>query len=421
MIFVFYIFAAVLVLLSYRSFRGGIEYLRFFKTELAKPKSDFTPFASIIAPCRGLDAGLAVNLEGLFAQDYPDYELIFVVDDESDAAVDVISELINHGDTETEREENKSISSVPLCLRGENTVSAKLVVAKKAVDSSQKVENLREAVLHVSDRSQIFVFADSDVRPARDWLRNLAAPLQNQMTGASTGYRWFICEHPGFGSEMRSVCNASIASALGANTNTNFCWGGSMAIRRDTFERLEMRDKWLGTLSDDFAVTNTLKAAKLHICFVPSALTASIEDCSIFETFEFTTRQMKITRTYAPNLWLLSFFGSGLFNAVMIAAILIIILSRQNDWAVAASIVTIALVSLFSIGKAWLRLEAVRLVLTDHAIRLRHQSWTQNTLWLLSPALFFCNSVAALFSRRMVWRGTTYELKSPNETVIITN
>jgi hypothetical protein len=78
-----------------------------------------------------------------------------------------------------------------------------------------------------------------------------------------------------------------------------------------------------------------------------------------------------------------------------------------------------ALVAFFSTGKAWLRLNAVRLVLTDHKTALQRQFWTQNTLWLLSPALFFYNSVAALLSRRMTWRGITYELKSPRETVII--
>ena len=80
MIFVFYFFAAILILLSFRSFRGGIDYLRFFKTELAKPTPGFTPFVTVIAPCRGLDKGLDENLRALCEQDYPEYEIVFVVD-----------------------------------------------------------------------------------------------------------------------------------------------------------------------------------------------------------------------------------------------------------------------------------------------------------------------------------------------------
>jgi hypothetical protein len=192
-----------------------------------------------------------------------------------------------------------------------------------------------------------------------------------------------------------------------------------MAMRRDTFERLDMRQKWLGTLSDDFAVTRAMNKAKLPIVFVPQALTASIEDCTFGEMLEFTTRQMKITRVYAAKLWVLSFIGSGLFTGVMIAAFLIAILSHQNNIAVFAAVMTLLLVTAFSIGKSWLRLKAVRLVLVKYENELRNQFLSQNTLWVFTPAIFFYNSLAAWFSRRMTWRGTVYELKSPTETVII--
>src|SRR5262245_49389483 len=103
MIFVFYLFAAVLVFLSWKSFRGGLEYLHFFKRELAAPPADFTPFVSVIAPCRGLDEDLEENLAALFHQKFPRYEVIFVVDSERDEAVPVIEKLIHHRDTETQR------------------------------------------------------------------------------------------------------------------------------------------------------------------------------------------------------------------------------------------------------------------------------------------------------------------------------
>ncbi|MBK8466251.1 MAG: glycosyltransferase [Chloracidobacterium sp.] len=404
----FYFFAGILILLSFRSFRGGLEYLRFFRSELAKAASNFTPFVTVVAPCRGLDDGLKDNLLALFEQDYPEYEILFVVDDRNDAAVPIIEEVSR----KAARAETRPVGSVPY---------TQLVVADKAVAASQKVENLREALLHADDRSEAFVFVDSDARPSKYWLNSLVAPLQDKTVGAASGYRWFISDKPSFASEMRSAWNASIASALGPNTKTNFCWGGSMAMRRDVFEKIEIRDKWRGTLSDDFAVTRAVNEADLKIVFVPQALTASVEDCSFSELLEFTTRQMKITRVYAPNLWLLSFVGSGLFNIVMILAFLIVIFSPTNDLPVFAAIATLVLVSIFSTGKAWLRLKAVKLVLTQYKTELSHQFWTQNTLWLLTPALFFYNSFAAWRSRRLKWRGITYELKSPTETVIITD
>ena len=394
--FVYYLFSAILIFFSYKSVRGGIDYLNYFIAEFAKPTSNYTPFCSIIVPCRGLDEGLEENLSMLFRQNFPQYEVLFAVDDAQDNSVSVIEKVSR-----------------------QNAQITKLVVAGKAKDESQKVHNLREAVLKVSDQSQVFVFVDSDARPGENWLRNLIAPLQSENIGCATGYRWFISKKNTFSSQMRSVWNASIASALGANTTSNFCWGGSMAIRRDVFDKLDMREKWRGTLSDDFAVTRTMKAANLPIYFVPNCLTASVEDCTWRELLEFTTRQMKITRVYAPHLWKASFLGSFLFNSVFVWGIFIIAFYSINTFAFWVAVASLSLVSAFSIGKAWLRLNAVKLVLKNYEKELSKQFWTQNTLWILSPALFFYNAFRALLSRKIVWRGIGYELKSPDKTIII--
>ncbi len=396
MILFYYLAAALLIYLSYKSLRGGIDYLNYFKSELAKPRSQFTPFATIIAPCKGLDEGLTANLHALTIQDHPAYEVIFVVDDKRDAAVSVIEEI---SDTAV--------------------IKTKLVIASKTLDSSQKVENLREAVLHADTRSEIFVFVDSDARPNAAWLRTLIAPLADNSVGAATGYRWFISQTPGVASELRSSWNASIASAMGANTASNFCWGGSMAIRRDTFEQLEMRERLKGTVSDDFTITRVVKAAAKEVYFVPQALTPSIENCSIRELFEFTNRQMKITRVYAPKLWLLSFFGSGLFNFIMAGSIAILFIYPVKTIPWMAAAFTLVSVTALSIAKAWLRLTAVKLVLPGHLGEIDRQTFSQLTLWAFTPAIFFINSAAALVSRRIKWRGTAYEMVSPNETRLI--
>jgi len=287
-----------------------------------------------------------------------------------------------------------------------------MAVAKESTDSSQKVENIREAVQHADPRSAGFVFVDSDARPQRQWLRQLVAPLAEENVGAATGYRWFLSKKPTFASELRSAWNASIASALGPNTETNFCWGGSMAIRREVWETLDLTERLRGTLSDDFTVTRAMNHAKLEIRFVPQALTPSIENCTIRELFEFTTRQMKITRVYRTELWALSFFGSGLFCSVMVWAFLIVLFSSSNDLYVWSAIATLALVSILSVGKAWLRLKAVTLVIPAAS----SQIVPQLTLWLLAPPVFLLNCIAALFSRTINWRGIRYKLISPTQT-----
>jgi ceramide glucosyltransferase len=397
MIIVFLMFAAVLVWFSFKSFIGGLRYLQFFRRELAKPLSPWTPFATVVCPCRGVDPGMEENLRALLQQEYPEYEIIFVVDDEDDPAAALIKQFADD-------------NAGPMC---------RTAVAPRATHCAQKLENLREAVSHAEARSEIFVFVDSDTRVSKAWLQHLVAAVEPEKVGAASGYRWIISESPTFASEMCSVWNASIASALGPNARSNFCWGGSTAIRRNVFEGLQIRDKWASALSDDFVVTRAVLDAGLEIVHVPQALTATIETYTLRQLIEFTTRQMKITRVYMPHLWLMSFFGSMVFCGVMLAALLIVLLTRQNVFAVWAALVTLALVTILSTGKSWLRLQAVRLAMPQYEAELRRQSFTQNTLWLLSPLLFLYNSIAALFSRTIVWRGTKYKLKSPGETVII--
>lgn len=397
MLFIFYFFAAVLILLSLHSLRGGLEYLRFFRLKLSEEPGELAPFATVFAPCKGHDQGLGENLRALFLQDQIAYEIVFAVDDENDPAVNVIRSLM----TENSR------------------ISAKLVIAPKAARTSQKIENLLAAIKHASSASQTFVFVDSDARPQKDWLRSLVAPLADPLIGAATGYRWFIAERPSLATEIRASWNASIASALGPNTKSNFCWGGSMAIRRDAFEKLNIAEAWSVALSDDFAVTNALKNAGLKIEFVPAALTPSVENCTFRQMLEFTTRQMKITRVYSPHLWLLSWFGSGLFCSVMLTSAVIVTTWPPSSLAFVIATLTILAVSACSIGKAHLRSKAAELVLIEHQDEMKAQRKWQLILWQIAPAVFFYNCVAAAISRRLTWRGITYELKSPTETVII--
>jgi ceramide glucosyltransferase len=397
---VFCFFAGLLVLMSLKSFADGLAYLRFFRTETSRPLDEaYKPFATVIVPCRGVDPGLSENLAALLRLDYPKYELIFVSDSAADPSIAVIEAAIDAAGS----------NSPP---------TSRIVIAPTAERSSQKVENLREAVLHARPESEVFVFVDSDARVSPQWLHAIVEPLSNPEVGASTGYRWFLAERPGFITELRSCWNASIASALGPNTSSNFCWGGSMAMRRETFERLGLRDKWLGTLSDDFVATRTIRNARLGIAFVPRAMAATVEDCTAAEMLEFTTRQIKITRVYMPRLWVLTLIGSILHVGVMIASITTALAAPRSITGIVAIVTLILLISL-STAKAYVRLTAVKLALSAYNEKLRHQLLPQLTLWSVTPIIFLYNSLAAAFSRRIRWRSTVYELKSPDETVII--
>lgn len=391
MLYAFYFFAAVLVWLSFRSFVGGIRYRQYVREEMDKPRGPGARFATVLAPCKGLDEGLSENLRAVLDQDHSNYEVIFIVDDAADPAVPVIKVLVGDG--------------------------ARLVIADRAQACSQKIANLLAGIRNSNPRSEVFVFVDSDARPSRSWLSSLVAALDRNEVGVATGYRWFLSEENSLAAELLSVWNASIASSLGPRSN--FCWGGSAAVTRQTFEDLNVAEQWRSAVSDDFVLASVVLKAGLDIVFVPDALTASFQSSTFGRIIEFTNRQMKLTRVYSARLWLMTLFGCGIFTFVMMAAVLLALCYPKNHPAFGAALVTLGLVSIFSSGKAWLRLEAVKLAMPHYSRLLKRQFWAQMTLWAVTPALFFVNAMAALFFRRISWRGITYELCSPTETVII--
>jgi cellulose synthase/poly-beta-1,6-N-acetylglucosamine synthase-like glycosyltransferase len=386
-VYLYYFLAAIACWIGIKSLLGGLRFSAYVRRETSRLLPDFQPFASVIAPGRGLESGLADNLRPLLTQDYPRYEVLFVFDRSDDPAIEVVEQL-------------KTAANV----------TTRIIIAGPATDSGQKVHNLRVATTQIDPESQVLAFVDTDARPGKSWLKQLVAPLADKKLGASSGYRWFIPEKGGIASRLRGVWNASIASALGPDMTKNFCWGGSTAIRRTTFNQLAVNDRWRGTVSDDFTITSVLKEAKLPIHFTPNCLVASVDDCDFKELLEFTTRQIKITRVYASHLWLPLLLGSALFAIVFFGGLILISLYPRLP-------VALLLALIFALGaaKSFIRFRAVSRVLkTSHRDLLAHIF-----LWPFASLLYLYNAIIAGFSQRITWRGITYELKSLREAVII--
>jgi ceramide glucosyltransferase len=392
----YYFLAALACWFGLQSLLGGIRFAAYVRRETSRPLPDFHPFVSVIVPGRGLERGLGGNLFALLQQDYPRYEVLFVFDSADDPAIELVQQLTARSD-----------------------VAHSIIIAGPATDSGQKVHNLRIAVTRIDPESEVLVFVDTDARPGPQWLRHLVAPLADPALGASSGYRWFVPIKGGIASRLRGVWNASIASALGAATKKNFCWGGSTAIRRTTFERLSIGERWRGTVSDDFAITHILREAELPIHFSPNCLVASVGDCDFKELLEFTTRQIKITRVYASHLWLPLLLGSALFTLVFFGGLILLILQILSGNFSFTLLITLCLLFALGAGKAFIRWRVVNVPLEGYRSALRRDLAAHILLWPFASLLYFYNAVAAGFSRRIKWRGITYNLKSPTEAVII--
>jgi ceramide glucosyltransferase len=363
------IIAVLAILQGILSLIDGIRSARHMRTFRPEPRETHERIA-IFCPCKGTDPEFEKNIRSILDQDYANYEVTFIVESADDPAYAAL-----------------------------RSIGAKnILVAGQAVECGQKVHNLAYATTHSGGAADIYAFCDSDARFPHDWLSKLVSPLD--ATNITTGYRWYVATRAHLPTLMRSGWNASSVGVLGSH-DRNFAWGGSTAMHRQTFDRLNILGAWRGSVSDDYAITNAAHRAGTNIIFVPECLIPTYGECTWRELFEFTTRQIVITRVYHARLWRMAFIGHAIFNL----AFFVLPWSHPFLWLTVYGL---------SIAKSWVRYRAVETAIPSEA--LSKHGWFYI---LCSPPvalLFLYNMISSALTTDIVWRQIHYKLISPNET-----
>ena len=401
--YLFWFLAGLVVLEGLLGVAEGKRYLAYIRRHLSRKHPDWTPSASVFLPCKGLDEGLVQNVETLLGQDYPEYEVIIVTSRTDDEALPSLRDLV---------------------LRNPRQ-AVRFVVAGTSEARGEKVNNLMEAVKRASPDSEIYVFTDSDCRPHRTWLRELIAPLLEPSVGVSTGYRWYFPVVGNFASVMRSVWNASIATLLGSH-DRNFCWGGSMAIRRQVFDAAGVLNYWRHSISDDYSLAAAVKAIGLRIHYEPRCLIGNYGDTRWRELLEWSTRQILITRIYSRRLWQAACvsqfsFMIGWWWAVFrsIADIGRLIFKETTPSLFWVHVSLVGAVYLLGVIRGNYRLKAVTQIRADCRDAILRFAWAYRFLAPLVSTLTAYTLLASITTSRLEWRGVKYKLISPREVRVV--
>lgn len=393
----FSVLGFIVLLQSLLALGATTRWARYALRRQAARQNRYQPKAVVIVPCKGLEHDFEENIRALFVQEYREYELIFVTESESDPAYAVLNKLIQY----------------------HSRRPAWLIVAGEARGRGQKVHNLCAAIdmLNAIDRrAEALVFADSDARPAKYWLAELVAPLGDKRIGATTGFRWYVPERDNFSSLLLSVWNAGALALLGERSG--FAWGGSMAIRRENFDKLDIKRCWQGALSDDYALTTAVHAAGQRIKFIPPCLVASHLDATFSELLEFSTRQMRITRVYAPRVWQLAGISHGLFNLAFWGGWLWLLLTGLMSEVSFGLALLLIIIPLLGAVTGWLRATVAAHLLAAERAQVQKLRWAYALCGPLVSLIYLYNVAAAAVSKRIMWRGIGYEMLSPQETLI---
>jgi hypothetical protein len=137
------------------------------------------------------------------------------------------------------------------------------------------------------------------------------------------------------------------------------------------------------------------------------------------ELLEFTTRQIKITRVYAAHLWKSVLLGSVIFVLTFFGGITLVTFRALLGFSFVTPLGLLLIIFAMGAVKSHLRLRAVTSIIAEPEVTSLLSSLAHATLWPLASALYLYNAVAAAMSRRIKWRGITYELISPKETTLL--
>jgi ceramide glucosyltransferase len=224
--------------------------LRYFEQANRNPekRTDFSPAVTILKPVCGLEKGLKANLRSACLQSYPEYEVIFSVQDPRDPALSILHEI---------RQEFG-------CRR------VSVVVGDVKAGSNGKVNNLLGALSKASH--DVLVISDSDTRLRPDYLSNIVAPLADpEVACACTLFKVTQADRLVEKLEALTVNADFMPSVVFAEVTgaSKCCLGPSIAIRRATLDQIGGLKSLADYLVEDYELGRRIWASGKKIALVP--------------------------------------------------------------------------------------------------------------------------------------------------------
>jgi len=206
------------------------------------------PGVTILKPVRGLEKNQEQNLRSACLQDYPEFQVVFSVQDPDDPALPLLKKIGQ--------------------AFGSKRVS--VVIGNRRVGPNGKINNLLGALPYA--QYDTLVISDSDVHLKPDYLKAIIAPLADPNVGcvctlykATHADRWFekmelLTLNADF---VPSVIFASVTGA------SKFCLGSSVALRCSSLKEIGGFETLADYLTEDYEMGRRLWTSGKRVVVVP--------------------------------------------------------------------------------------------------------------------------------------------------------
>ncbi len=349
-----------------------IAAFRFFRRERARKLPSYAPPVSILKPVHGVDFGSYENFSSFCRQDYPDYEILFAVNDEADPAVPLIQRLMAEFPQRRIR----------------------FFAGAEQIGTNRKINNLirlaREA------QHEILVLTDGDVRVSASYLREGVAPFAEKETGAVTSFYRAIAEK-NLGAELEAIGAASdfFAGVLVAEwkEGMTFALGASIVTSKYWLGKIGGFEAIANMLSDDYELGHRIAEAGGRVLLSREPVWTMYPAQSARGFWDHQIRWARTVRICRPLSYAGLIFTHGLPWA-LVAVLIAPVQSIAAAYLLAYLVLRLTMawtVGVWGIG--------------DEVLRRR--------LWMVPvrDAIYFAVWIASFTSNRITWGGKEFTLQ----------
>jgi ceramide glucosyltransferase len=358
---------------------ASVAAWRFLRSSKDLLTGKFEPPVSILKPLHGVDFASYENYSSFCLQDYPDYEVLFAVNELSDPAAAVVQRLM--ADYPRRR--------------------IKLLSGAEYFGANRKVNNL--AMLAREASSEILALSDGDVRVGPEYLRRVVQPLQSSRVGVVTSFYRGIAQD-NFWAQVEAIGAASgffPGVMMAAWTEgVKFALGASVVTTKTWLQKIGGFEDIAAFLADDYEIGNRVARAGGQVVLSPETVWTMYPAQAPRGFWDHQLRWARTVRLCRPVSYAALLFTQGL------------------PWAIAAALVAPAawVAAAYLLGYLVLRL---LMAWTVGVVAIRDET-VQRRWWMVPvfDAIHFVVWVASFASNHIVWGDVEYTVDHGRMKVI---